>query len=80
MAVDQKADDTKDQAAVIGKTATLELSSAQAEVVVAGQASSTLSLALRSVADNDDEQTVHRSGNASVRILRGGRSEIVKLR
>jgi pilus assembly protein CpaB len=79
LAVDQKADDAKDRTAVLGKTATLELSPTQAEEIVASQASGSLSLALRSVADNGDQQVVQHDQRTSVRILRAGRSEVIKL-
>jgi pilus assembly protein CpaB len=79
LAVDQKADEAKADAAVVGKTVTLELSPAQAEIVASGQATGALSLALRSVADVD-EAPVHRlEVNNAVRILRAGRSEVVRV-
>jgi pilus assembly protein CpaB len=78
LAVDQKADEGKGQSVVIGKTATLELSSAQAELIAASQASGILSLALRSVADGD-EPVVNRQSSSSVRILRAGKTELVQV-
>jgi pilus assembly protein CpaB len=77
LAVDQKVDDTKGQA-VVGKTATLELSPDQAEAIAAGQAASILSLALRSASDAAEEPLLQRPSNVSVRFLRAGQSEIVK--
>ncbi|QRM27644.1 Flp pilus assembly protein CpaB [Microvirga sp. VF16] len=77
LAVDQKVDETKGQA-VVGKTATLELSPDQAEAIAAGQAAGILSLALRSSSDNSEEPTLQRPSNVSVRFLRAGQSEIVK--
>jgi pilus assembly protein CpaB len=58
LAIDQTLDERnkdekgKAKPAAIGKTATLELSPRQAELVTAAEASGTLSLALRSMADN----------------------------
>jgi pilus assembly protein CpaB len=58
LAVDQTLNETnkdekgKQKAAPIGKTVTLELDPRQAEVLVAAEASGTISLALRSAADN----------------------------
>jgi pilus assembly protein CpaB len=78
LAVDQKADDTKGDAAVVGKTVTLELSPAQAETVASGQATGALSLALRSVADTDEASAVRHDGSTTVRFLRAGRSELVR--
>ncbi|WP_230533188.1 Flp pilus assembly protein CpaB [Microvirga roseola] len=78
LAVDQRADDTKRDAAVVGKTVTLELSPAQAEVIASGQATGALSLALRSVVDADEIAVERREVGGVVRILRAGRSEIVR--
>ncbi len=81
LAIDQVVDDTnKDKntkANVIGKTATLELDPSQAEILAAAQAVGTLSLSLRSAADNDDRQENDRQ---AIRIIRGGRTEIVNSR
>jgi pilus assembly protein CpaB len=77
LAVDQQADDGKGQA-VVGKTATLELSPSQVEIIVSGQVAGTLSLALRSAADSDEKIVVAPEGGM-VRILRAGRSEIVRV-
>jgi pilus assembly protein CpaB len=58
LAVDQTLNETnkdekgKPKAAPVGKTVTLELDPRQAEVLVAAEASGTISLALRSAADN----------------------------
>lgn len=78
LAVDQKMDDSKEPAAAIGKTATLELSPAQAEAIAAGQAFGLLSLALRSVADSGEEPTLQTNSAPSVRVLRAGQSETVR--
>ena len=67
LAVDQTLNETnkdekgKAKPAAIGKTATLELDPRQAEVLVAAEASGTLSLALRSTADNAEVRPRHRS-------------------
>jgi pilus assembly protein CpaB len=77
LAIDQVVDDTKNEnskANVIGKTATLELDPSQAEILNAAQAAGTLSLSLRSAADNDD---YHFSSRQAVRIIRAGHSEIL---
>ena len=78
LAVDQKMDEPKGASAAIGKTATLELSPTQAEAVAAGQAFGLLSLALRSVADSDEEPTLQSNNAPSVRFLRAGQSETVR--
>jgi pilus assembly protein CpaB len=78
LAIDNLVDDTNkdanNKANVIGKTATLELDPSQAEVLTAAQATGTLSLSLRSVADNDDYREQDRR---TIRIIRAGHSEIV---
>src|SRR6201993_1438860 len=61
LAIDQVVDETEkkenSKSTVIGKTATLELDPSQAEILTAAQAAGTLSLSLRSAADNDDYRT-----------------------
>jgi pilus assembly protein CpaB len=78
LAIDQVVDDVNkndtSKANVIGKTATLELDPSQAEILTAAQAAGTLSLSLRSAADNDDYR---HSTRQAVRIIRAGHSEIL---
>ena len=78
LAIDQVVDDASkndaSKANVIGKTATLELDPSQAEILTAAQAAGTLSLSLRSAADNDDYR---HSNKQAVRIIRAGHSEIL---
>lgn len=62
LAIDQVAVQTP-EGSVLGKTATLELTPAEAERVMAAEASGTLSLALRSVAD-------HAGGTAAIPVER----------
>jgi pilus assembly protein CpaB len=80
LAVDQKADETKGQLVVVGKTATLEVSPGEAETISSAQAAGTLSLALRSIADLDEKPLAARESSVNVRIFRGGKSEDVKVR
>lgn len=80
LAIDQMADETSSEsAAAVGKTATLELTPEQAEVIAAAEASGSLSLALRSAADADETDEPVRRTATAVRIVRGGRIEIVKV-
>jgi pilus assembly protein CpaB len=78
LAIDQVVDDASkndtSKANVIGKTATLELDPSQAEILTAAQAAGTLSLSLRSAADNNDYR---HSTRQAVRIIRAGHSEIL---
>jgi pilus assembly protein CpaB len=79
LAVDQRADETKGQAVVVGKTVTLELNPAQTEIIASAQAASALSLSLRSLADSGEVPVEPQEISRSVRILRGGRSEMVSV-
>jgi pilus assembly protein CpaB len=72
LAIDNVVDDTSK---TIGKTATLELDPSQAEVLTTAQATGTISLSLRSAADNDDNS---QQDAQNIRIIRAGRTEIVK--
>ena len=82
LAIDQTVDEqsSEGEAVVVGKTATLALDPAQVELVTAAEASGTLSLSLRSMADADDAvASVSREERQSstVRIIRSGRSQSV---
>jgi pilus assembly protein CpaB len=67
LAIDQTADERskdesgKTKATVVGKTATLELDPSQVEIITAGETQGTLSLALRSAADNGEVTRVQHS-------------------
>lgn len=74
LAIDQTVDEKEGEPVVVGKTATLELSPAEVELVTAAEASGTLSLSLRATTDTgefvsatDDRQS------GTVRIFRAGR-------
>jgi pilus assembly protein CpaB len=53
LAIDQNVEEKNNARTVVGKTATLELTSRQVETLAMGRLSGTLSLALRSLADSD---------------------------
>lgn len=57
LAVDQTAEDTGDSKSIVGKTATLELSAQQAEILALAEAMGDLSLSLRSLQHSDKPQT-----------------------
>lgn len=57
LAIDQTAHQGKDQETVVGRTATLELTLKQAELVTRAHETGTLSLALRSIGDSDGMPT-----------------------
>lgn len=74
LAIDQTVEDKDGQKVVVGKTATLELSSNQAETLALGRQLGTISLALRSIVDagkaeKREEDDSRRSG---VNIVRFG--------
>jgi len=77
LAVDQTITEAKGKGTAIGKTATLELSPAQVETIAAAQASGTLSLSLRPLAESEEVPTKSPE-SSSVRVLRAGQSEILK--
>ncbi len=56
LAIDQNVEEKNGQRVVVGKTATLELTSRQAEMLAMGRLMGTLSLALRSLEDSDPEK------------------------
>lgn len=72
LAIDQTYHEDKDQKTVLGKTATLELTPAQAELVELAQATGTLSLSLRALGDSGTgkSETADKNENAGqVRII-----------
>lgn len=84
LAIDQ-ATDNRAGGTVLGKTATLELDVSQVEIVVAGEASGQLALALRAFADNDapppeppPAAVPVPAAKPAVRIFRGGAVEQVE--
>ncbi len=83
--VDERAKDEKSKnekntpkAVVVGKTATLELNLQQAEVLAAAEVTGTLSLVLRSAADNG-ESVSEQQNRQTVRIIRNGRIDVVEV-
>ena len=76
LAIDQTVGEKDNQKAVIGKTATLELTPRQAETLTLAQKIGTLSLALRSITDaqSDDKSTDEDSDTrrSSVSVIRFG--------
>ena len=64
LAIDQALGEKDGQKVVIGKTATLELSSRQAEMLAVSRQQGTLSLALRSIADNNKQEAAEDDNDA----------------
>jgi pilus assembly protein CpaB len=73
LAIDQTIDDKNGQKVVVGKTATLELTGRQAEVLALAQRAGTVSLALRSIADAGQRVEEQPAGPAgSINMVRFG--------
>ena len=73
LAIDQSFREEGNQRVAVGKTATLELSPRQAEVLAQADASGIVSLALRSLADlNADKKSGSDVGSGAVTLLRYG--------
>jgi len=81
LAVDQTVSEGADGTSVVGKTATLEADPEQIAIIAAAEASGTVSLALRAVADNQEAPVVETEGNRRgvVRIVSGGRMSMVEV-
>ena len=80
--VDERSKDEKGKAKVVfvGKTATLELDPSQVEILVAGEETGTLSLALRSAADNDEGPPLTRlQSNQTVKFVKVGGIQVVDI-
>jgi len=72
LAVDQTFHQQNNEKVVVGKTATLELTPRQAEIVARASASGTLSLSLRPLGDNGADRTLASAGGSGVSIIRYG--------
>jgi pilus assembly protein CpaB len=76
LAIDQTAKPDANAQSAVGKTATLELTEEQAELVAQAQASGTLSLALRALGEVDtalrDENPIRARHSGAVNVIRYG--------
>ena len=73
LAIDQTVEDQNGQKVLVGKTATLELSSGQAETLALARQLGTVSLALRSVIDNAQKGEADQGGRRTgVNMVRFG--------
>lgn len=73
LAIDQTIGEKDGQKVVIGKTATLELTPGQAETLAVSRQLGTLSLALRSIADNDKQSnTIDKPQGTGINVVRYG--------
>jgi pilus assembly protein CpaB len=80
LAIDQSVD--AETGSVVGKTATLELTSAQVEIIVAAEASGTITFALRSKNDLDEPSSDLAQARPvnTIRVIRGRHEEVIVLR
>ena len=80
LAIDQTSMNSEGGNTALGKTATLELNPAQAEVISGAQSTGPLSLALRAQADNEEQGLVFapRGPGITVRMVRSGESQTVQ--
>jgi pilus assembly protein CpaB len=79
LAVDQTAEDDADSKAIVGKTATLEVSEREAETLALADALGDLSLTLRSLAraddqsgESDEKNALNQGAAAGVTVVRYG--------
>ncbi len=84
LAIDQRfKDDSGDQVA-LGKTATLELSAAQAERVTVAQAEGSLILSLRGLSEaaesQNDDEVAQEPESSSISVVRAGTQQIIRVR
>ncbi|MBC7477913.1 MAG: Flp pilus assembly protein CpaB [Pseudorhodobacter sp.] len=75
LAVDQTIDSTSE--AVVGKTATLELTPAEVEIVTAAETAGAISLALRPISENGEDSALPVLQKTKLRIFRGGQLEVL---
>jgi pilus assembly protein CpaB len=81
LAIDQMLEEKGGQKVVIGKTATLELTTPQAETLALAQRTGTISLALRSIADaGRQQQTEPDEGRGGINVVRFGVSSPASVR
>jgi pilus assembly protein CpaB len=71
LAIDQAPKEKEGQTAVLGKTATLEVTPDDAEILARARQSGTLSLALRSIADGKTSNVVQTADNKLITVYRG---------
>ena len=71
LAIDQAPKEKEGQNAVLGKTATLELSPDDVEVLAKARLSGTLSLALRSIADSKTTAVAANTDSKLITVYRG---------
>lgn len=82
LAVDQTAAESADGAAVVGKTATLEVDPDQVTMIAAAETSGSIALALRAASDNDEPSAAVdvKESSGTVRVIGSGRATLIEVR
>ncbi len=83
LAIDQRFNEKAGEQVAVGRTATLELTPGQVELVSVAQADGMLSLSLRSMGDQDlagTEEQVRASSGSVVKIVRYGTTQSVRVK
>ncbi len=82
LAIDQRFDERAGEQVAVGRTATLELTPAQVEVVSVAEAEGRLGLSLRSMAEQDlaGNETTAVEGGSVVKIVRYGTAQNVRVK
>lgn len=83
LAIDQRFNEKAGEQVAVGRTATLELSPAQVELVSVAQSDRPLSLSLRGLADRDPagaEEAERETGGTIVKVVRYGTTQSVRVK
>ena len=83
LAIDQRFNEKAGEQVVVGRTATLELTPAQVELVAVAQSDRPLSLSLRSMADSEStaaDDTMRDLGGSVVKVVRYGTTQSVRVK
>lgn len=83
LAIDQRFNEKAGEQVAVGRTATLELTPAQVELIAVAQADGPLSLSLRSMGDRDlasSEDVVKDASGSVVKIVRYGAAQSVRVK
>lgn len=83
LAIDQRFNEKAGEQVVVGRTATLELTPAQVELVAVAQSDRPLSLSLRSMADSEstaEDDTTRNLGGSVVKVVRYGTTQSVRVK
>ena len=83
LAIDQRFNEKAGEQVVVGRTATLELTPSQVELVAVAQSDRPLSLSLRSMADSEStaaDDTTRELGGSVVKVVRYGTTQSVRVK